>query len=79
MIQFLDMKAPYLELKDELDEAYFRFMNSGWYVLGPETEAFDKAFAEYCGTKFGVGVSNGLKIRTIFAAVFRIYTVCYVE
>ena len=60
MIQFLDMKAPYLELKDELDEAYFRFMNSGWYVLGPETEAFEKAFAEYCGTKFCVGVSNGL-------------------
>ncbi|MBS1370052.1 MAG: DegT/DnrJ/EryC1/StrS family aminotransferase [Lentisphaeria bacterium] len=60
MIQFLDMKAPYLELKGELDEAYFRFMNSGWYVLGPETEAFEKAFAEYCGTKFCVGVSNGL-------------------
>lgn len=60
MIQFLDMKAPYLELKDELDKAYFRFMNSGWYVLGPEVENFEKIWAEFCGTKYCVGASNGL-------------------
>ncbi len=59
-MQFLDMKAPYLELKDELDAAYERFMNSGWYVLGPEVENFEKAWANYCGTKHCVGVSNGL-------------------
>ena len=39
-MQFLDMKAPYLELKGELDAAYERFMNSGWYVLRPEAENF---------------------------------------
>lgn len=60
MMQFLDMKAPYLELKEELDAAYNRFMNSGWYVLGPEVENFERIFAEYCGTKYCVGVSNGL-------------------
>ena len=59
-MQFLDMKAPYLELKDELDAAYARFMNSGWYVLGPEVENFEKMWADYCGTKYCVGVSNGL-------------------
>lgn len=59
-MQFLDMKAPYLELKDELDKAYFRFMNSGWYVLGPEVENFEKIWAEFCGTKYCVGTSNGL-------------------
>jgi len=59
-MQFLDMKAPYLELKEELDAAYQRFMNSGWYVLGPEVENFEKIFAEYCGANFCVGVSNGL-------------------
>lgn len=37
------MKAPYLELKDELDKAYFRFMNSGWYVLGPELKILKKS------------------------------------
>ena len=59
-MQFLDMKAPYLELKEELDAAYFRFMNSGWYVLGPEADRFDELLAAYCGTKHAVGVSNGL-------------------
>ncbi|HEV57090.1 MAG TPA: erythromycin biosynthesis sensory transduction protein eryC1, partial [Phycisphaerales bacterium] len=39
-VPLLDMKAPYEELKDELDAAYARFMTSGWYVLGTETQAF---------------------------------------
>lgn len=59
-MQFLDMLAPYRELKNELDEAYFRFMNSGWYVLGPEVENFEKHWADFCGTGYCVGVSNGL-------------------
>ena len=59
-MQFLDMKAPYLELKDELDAAYRRFMESGWYVLGPEAENFERVWAEFCGTRYCVGVSNGL-------------------
>ena len=59
-MQFLDMKAPYLELKSELDAAYRRFMDSGWYVLGPEVDNFEQLWAEYCGTKYCVGVSNGL-------------------
>lgn len=59
-LPFLDMKAPYQELKRELDEAYFRFMESGYYVLGPEVEEFEKKFAEYTGTEFCIGVSNGL-------------------
>lgn len=60
-IPFLDMKSPYLELKPELDAAYERFMLSGWYVLGAETEAFEKEYAAYCGTAHCVGVANGLE------------------
>ena len=59
-IPFLDLKAAYLEIKDELDEAYFRVMNSGWYILGSETSAFEQEFAAYCGTRYAVGVGNGL-------------------
>jgi dTDP-4-amino-4,6-dideoxygalactose transaminase len=59
-IPFLDLRAPYLELKDELDEAYKRVMESGWYILGDECEAFEKEFADYCGTKYCIGVGNGL-------------------
>jgi dTDP-4-amino-4,6-dideoxygalactose transaminase len=59
-IPFLNLKAPYLELKEELDAAYHRVMESGWYILGQEVEAFEKEFAEYCEAKHCVGVGNGL-------------------
>lgn len=61
MIPFLDLKASYLELKEELDAAYYRVMDSGWYVLGSEVEAFEQEFAAYCGVKYCIGVGNGLE------------------
>ncbi len=60
-IPFLDLKATYLELKDELDAAYHRVMDSGWYVLGHEVEAFEAEFADYSQTKHCIGVGNGLE------------------
>jgi dTDP-4-amino-4,6-dideoxygalactose transaminase len=60
-VQFLDFVGPYEELKAELDEAYFRFMKSAWYILGREVEAFEQEFAAYCGVKHCVGVGNGLE------------------
>ncbi|WP_455201303.1 DegT/DnrJ/EryC1/StrS family aminotransferase [Kaarinaea lacus] len=60
VVPFLDLHATYRELKDELDAAYQRFMESGWYILGEEVEAFEEEFASYCGAKYCVGVSNGL-------------------
>jgi len=60
-VSFLNMKAPYLELKSELDAAYQRVMESGWYVLGKEVELFEQEFAEYCGVKHCIGVGNGLE------------------
>ncbi|MGH7967563.1 MAG: DegT/DnrJ/EryC1/StrS family aminotransferase, partial [Limisphaerales bacterium] len=60
-VPFLDFVGPYKELKKELDEAYFRFMESAWYVLGREVEEFEEAFARYCGVKYCIGVGNGLE------------------
>lgn len=60
-VPFLDFVQPYEELKAELDEAYFRFMRSAWYILGREVEAFEQEFAAYCGSKHCVGVGNGLE------------------
>ncbi len=60
-ILFLDLKASYFELKDELDAAYYRVMNSGWYILGEEVEAFEAEFALYCESKHCIGVGNGLE------------------
>jgi len=61
MIPFLDMKSVYAELKPELDAAYARVMESGWYVLGKEVEAFEAEYAAFCGTKHCVGLGNGLE------------------
>lgn len=60
MIQFLDLKAPYLELRDEIDEAIHRVASSGWYILGQEVEAFETEYAAYVGATHAVGVANGL-------------------
>ncbi|MBW4628879.1 MAG: aminotransferase class V-fold PLP-dependent enzyme [Brasilonema octagenarum HA4186-MV1] len=60
-VPFLNLKAPYLELQQELDAAYRRVMESGWYILGQEVEAFETEFATYCGTQYCVGVGNGLE------------------
>ena len=59
-IPFLDLKSPYLELKNELDTAYHNVMSSGWYVLGNEVEKFEEEYAAYCGSRFCIGVGNGL-------------------
>jgi dTDP-4-amino-4,6-dideoxygalactose transaminase len=60
-VPFLDFQAPYLELKAELDAAYRRVMESGWYILGKEVEAFEAEFAVYCETKYCIGIGNGLE------------------
>jgi dTDP-4-amino-4,6-dideoxygalactose transaminase len=59
-VAFLDIKATYLELQAELDAAYQRVMQSGWYILGEEVAAFEDEFAAYCGVQHCIGVGNGL-------------------
>jgi dTDP-4-amino-4,6-dideoxygalactose transaminase len=60
MIKFLDLKSPYLELKTEINAAVARVLDSGWYIGGPEVEAFEAEYAQYCGAAHAVGVANGL-------------------
>lgn len=71
-VPFLDFVQPYEELKTELDEAYFRFMRSAWYILGKELEAFEKEFAEYCGVKHCIGVGNGLEAMHLLLRAYGI-------
>jgi dTDP-4-amino-4,6-dideoxygalactose transaminase len=59
-VTFLDLRAAYLELKDEIDSAVSRVLDSGWYVLGPEVETFESEFSGYCGVDHAVGVADGL-------------------
>ncbi len=72
MIPFLDLNSPYLELKQELDEAYFRVMKSGWYILGKELEDFEEEFAVLCNVKHCIGVGNGLEALHLILRAFGI-------
>jgi len=71
-IPFLDMKSPYRELKEQLDNAYQRVMESGWYILGQEVTAFEQEFASYCQTQECVGVGNGLEALHLILRAYRI-------
>lgn len=59
-IPFLDLGAAYRELKTEIDTAIQRVLDSGWYILGPEVEAFEAEWAAYCEAGHAVGLANGL-------------------
>ncbi len=59
-VPFLELKPAYLELKEELDAAYHRVMDSGWYLLGTELESFEAEFAADCDAKRCVAVGSGL-------------------
>jgi dTDP-4-amino-4,6-dideoxygalactose transaminase len=60
MIPFLDLKASHIELREEINAAIARVLESGWYILGPEVDAFENEFAAYCESSHCVGVANGL-------------------
>ena len=58
-IPLVDLKAQYDSIKDEIDAAIHRVVQSGQFILGPEVKAFEDEMAAYCGTKYAVGVASG--------------------
>jgi dTDP-4-amino-4,6-dideoxygalactose transaminase len=60
-VPFLDLAAASRELRRELHAAVCSVVDSGWYIGGEEVERFEHSFAEYCGVRNCVGVSNGLE------------------
>lgn len=60
MIKFLDLQKINEEYSKELREAFDRVFKSGWFISGTEVTNFETAFAAYCGSKYCIGVANGL-------------------
>ncbi|MCX7112894.1 MAG: DegT/DnrJ/EryC1/StrS family aminotransferase [Proteobacteria bacterium] len=60
LVSFLDLKSPHIELHPQLEAAFDRTLNSGWFILGKELDAFEREFAAYCEAEHCVGVGNGL-------------------
>ncbi len=60
MIPFLDLTKINNQYKDELIKVTSDVIDSGWYIHGQQCTAFEAEFAEYCGSKYAIGVANGL-------------------
>ena len=58
-VPFGDLGRHYLAVKDEIDSALNRVLNSGWFVLGQELSGFEEAFARYVGVQHAIGVGSG--------------------
>ncbi|PZS02450.1 MAG: erythromycin biosynthesis sensory transduction protein eryC1 [Candidatus Chloroheliales bacterium] len=59
MILVSDVKPQYAAIKEEIDAAVQRVLDSGWFILGAEVEAFEREFAAYNGNQHAVGVGSG--------------------
>lgn len=71
MISFLDLKGLNAQYRAELIEACTRVIDSGWYVQGNECKEFDREFALYCGTKYAIGVANGLDALILILRAYK--------
>jgi len=59
MIKFFDTKRQYYLIKKEVDFALKKVLENGVFIGGKEVENFEKEVAEFCGTKYAIGVNSG--------------------
>ena len=70
MIPFLSLKDITAKYASEIHEAVLHVVDTGWYLLGKELGAFETNYANYIGSKYCIGVANGLDALTL---IFRAY------
>jgi dTDP-4-amino-4,6-dideoxygalactose transaminase len=59
VIPFVDLKAQYISIKDEINTAVAGVLESTQFILGNEVTAFEEEFAHYCGADYGIAVNTG--------------------
>jgi dTDP-4-amino-4,6-dideoxygalactose transaminase len=64
-IRFDNFKVQYAALKEEIDAAVHRVLDSGWFILGKELEAFEAEFSNYTGCQYCAGVASGTDAITL--------------
>lgn len=70
MIKFLDLHKLNQPFETEFNQKFQSFLDEGWYILGSEVSQFEKNFAKYCGSKYCIGVGNGLDALVL---IFKAY------
>ena len=71
MIPFINLKNVNASYREELIEAAIEVIDSGWYIKGKQLEKFEEEFAEYCGTKYCIGVGNGLDALILIIKAYK--------
>ncbi|WP_367066288.1 DegT/DnrJ/EryC1/StrS family aminotransferase [Oryzisolibacter sp. LB2S] len=71
-VQFLNLARLHQPIRKQLDEAYQRVMQSGWFVMGPELSAFESEFAAYSEVRNCIGVGNGLEALHLLLRAYQI-------
>jgi dTDP-4-amino-4,6-dideoxygalactose transaminase len=64
-VPFVDLRSLHHSLATELEQAWRGVVDGGEYILGSQTQRFEKEFARYCGVQYCVGVGNGLDALTL--------------
>lgn len=70
MIKFLDLEKVNNRFRDEIDCRIKNILDKGWYLQGEENERFASDFAQFCGTKYALGVANGLDAINLIIRAF---------
>ena len=65
MIKFFDLQKINAAYQEQFQEKMKLILDKGWYILGDEVNSFEKNFANYCSSKYCIGVGNGLDALTL--------------
>lgn len=65
MIKFLDLQKINARYEEQFQQKLQSVLEKGWFVLGDEVQIFERNFAQCCGTKYCIGVGNGLDALTL--------------
>lgn len=64
-VEFLSVNKTYTKIKTEIDTAVLTLLESGPYIGGKAIADFERSWATYCGSRYAVGVGNGLDAITL--------------
>ncbi len=70
MIPYENLHNLNKEFESQFQEKFKQFLEKGWYILGEEVALFEENFAKYCGSKYCIGVANGLDALELGLQVF---------
>lgn len=72
MIAYSDLTYIHEQIREEVDQAVKRVLDSNWFILGEEVEHFEEEYAKFCGVKHCIGVGNGLDALHLILAAYGI-------